>query len=135
MDRYEIKALLPAMTHFANGGNLWCYDANHWEVQGTVFTRNAIRDNIIEDHNFEARKAEALGQKIQFKLDNEWVDLTVVAWLEEHEYRIKPSEPVYEWFWLMKLHNGYTTVGYATEELAAQHKDWERFEPSKRIIK
>ena len=136
MDRYEIKELLPAMTHFANGGNLWCYDANHWEVQGTVFTRNSSKDNIIEDHNFEARKAHALGQNIQFKLDDEWIDLGYVAWLKEHEYRIKPTEPVFEWQFLyfQELENKWDI----TEEhytINGAHSTWTKFEPSKRLRK
>ena len=38
MTREKCKELLPAITHFVNGGNLWSYVDKKWIKQKSVFT-------------------------------------------------------------------------------------------------
>ena len=137
MTRAEAIELQEAFNHFADGGELWYCNTVDWLKQTALDTKKTkYTTNIIEDKHFEARKAHALGKEVDiyYVNGNKWVTIEHPTWLDNSKYRPKPND-VYEWFWLMKLPNGYTTVGYATEELAAQYKDWEKFEPSKRIKK
>ena len=81
MTREQAKKLLPAITHFAKGGNLWCVDTlGQWKKQCVVAISNLASQNVIEDKHFEARKAYALGGEvmyfIHFEGKQQWVVVT-----------------------------------------------------------
>lgn len=52
---------------------------------------------------------------IQNQVRTKWIDFSLSA---NDEYRIKPSEPVYEWQWMYKFKNGnkFQFTGYETED-------------------
>ncbi len=138
MNKKETKKLLPAITHFADGGNLWRYNnrLKKWESQTTVEQLNK-ESNIIEDKHFEARKAFALGEPVEVNLTlhgiTPWASVEFPLWDDTHNYRPKPKEPVYEWQWVYKINKTYhlTDIFYTEEEA----NDWSKFEPSRRIKK
>ncbi len=141
MNREETKKLLPAITHFADGGNLWRYNnrLEKWECQTTVEQLNK-ESNIIEDKHFESRKAFALGEEIEKRIkyqddtDGQWNVTHYPTWNNiSYEYRPKSEKPVYEWQWIYKINKIYhlTDIFYTEEEA----NDGSKFEPSKRIRK
>jgi len=136
MTKNKVKKLLPALEHFANGGNLWCYNEKEWFKQSELYTRSkeGYIDNIIEDRHFEARKAHALGEEIEScgGMGERWRLETYNLWDDEMEYRPKLKEPIYEWQWYEKISDNYfkLTNDHFTEECA--QPDWVKFEPSKR---
>ncbi len=70
-----------AIEFWGNGGNLWYWDANFekwekYEYDAEIeFSSNRELFYIMEDKHFEARKADALGEKVEF-INNEgrWMD-------------------------------------------------------------
>ena len=104
MDREELKKLLPAITHFANGGNLWWYhhEQKAWSKQYKIMTEEldsfpANLINIIEDKHFEARKANALGETVEF-IDSSGIPQRVdsnIAWSQDVIYRPIAKYPRY----------------------------------------
>ncbi len=141
MNRKQAKELLPAIKHFADGGNLWRYNnrLEEWESQTIIEPLNK-ESNIIEDKHFEARKAFALGEEIEYEKYTYGVKTWVLrdndSWFWSVDYRPKPKEPVYEWQW-------YTVNSDKTICLTLHHciekdmnsKMWTKFKPSKRIRK
>ncbi len=138
MNRKETKKLLPAITHFASGGDLWWYDIHKkiWRKQDGVFYTKDESCNIIEDKHFESRKAFALGEEIEYEKYTYGVKTWVLrdndSWFWSVDYRPKPKE-VYEWQWTYKINKTYhlTDIFYTEKEA----NDWVKFEPSKRIRK
>ena len=59
MTRNQCKELQEAFNHYASGGDLWWYNGKGWHVQDHLVIDGADTEafNIIEDSNFEARKA------------------------------------------------------------------------------
>ena len=71
MTREQAKKLLPAITHFANGGELWCVDTlGEWRQQTGVTCRILRAENIIKDKHFEVRKHSALGGEVETDTGN-----------------------------------------------------------------
>ena len=138
MTREQAKELLPAITHFANGGELVsCRTDEEWFEQSQVYinTEHLYCSNIIEDKHFEARKAFALGEEVeQMKWDTcNWGEFE--QFHENGKYRVKPKE-VYEWQWYYKRETDEfirLTYTFSTEQNA--EKGWVKFEPSKRLRK
>jgi len=138
MDRNQAKELLPAITHFANGGELWSYEGGRWNCQvGVNFNNYSFPINVIQDKHFEARKAHALGEGIEY--DNgteieEWRICYKPYWLKDTKYRPKPKE-VYEWQWYFQENDGeFKLTPFWVEDMCNTHK-WTKFEPSKRLKK
>ena len=137
MTREETKALLPAIQHFADGGTLWKWTGVYWQKMSNEFiTFNEDREDyyIIEDKHFEARKADALGEEVQYSDEMlGWVDIEKPEWLNDHEYRPKPKK-VYEWQYIFPECGKYSmTARYYTD--AEVISSWTKFEPSKRMRK
>ena len=137
MNREQTKELLPAITHFAKGGELVsCRTDEEWFEQSQVYidTEHLYCSNIIKDQHFEARKAYALGGEVECfdKGDNTWFTISELFWLENVEYRPKPKE-VYEWQWYFQENDGeFKLTPFWVEDMHNTHK-WTKFEPSKRI--
>ncbi len=102
MTRKKAIKLLPAIKHFACGGNLWAWDYpfSRWIKQTTVYTNDTYPiQNILEDKHFKARKADALQNQIQGKQQGTqlWATMMTqdgvsdIAWLDNWEYRQKPE--------------------------------------------
>ena len=101
MKRKEAKELLPVITHFTNGGNLWCCIRGVWQQQIEILINPVFPANIIEDRHFEARKAYALGKKIEIKAyNNKWRECNHPTFTDLCKYRPKQQEPVFEWQWI-----------------------------------
>jgi len=136
MNREQAKELLPAITHFSNGGELWYMSDNGvWKLQERLICFDlGNKRNIINDKHFEARKAYALGEEIESNHANfGWIKTTVPTW-ECDRYRPKPKE-VYEWQWYKDEGDGeYYLSGFNTEEEVTD-MDWSKFEPSERLRK
>jgi hypothetical protein len=140
MTSFQCKELLPAITHFANGGNLWYYNGKKWKQQDH-FVIQAYVDkperifNIIEDSNFEARKAYALGEEIEYQNPENmlWqkVESNTQVFSDWINYR-PITKKIYEWQYVLIINGKIVdyTNGFYTEEVGA---DWVKFEPSKRI--
>ncbi len=136
MNRKQAKELLPAIKHFANGGNLWRYNnrLEEWESQTIIEPLNK-ESNIIEDKHFEARKAFALGEEIElFKEVRGWYKCDNPSWIQSVKYRPKPKE-VYEWQRLYKKDKGRYGITDEFFSEVDEGLDWTKFEPSKRIRK
>jgi len=139
MTKEQAKEVLPAIEHFANGGELFAY-----EQEGVWFKQQALYIepkeieiyNIIQDKDFEARKAFALGKAIQCRpntSDKFWGTCDNPEWFTNYDYR--PKEEVYEWQCTDLTEKGdrYTmTSQFFTEEEVKEY-GWTKFEPSKRI--
>ena len=98
MTRDKAKKLLSVITHFANGGNLWYY-YNEWNKQKELFDWNSgfKAFNVIEDKNFEARKAFSLGEDIEARRRSshypwESVGKALCDFNDSFEYRPKPKK-------------------------------------------
>ena len=156
MNKEECKKLLPAITHFVNGGELWYYSNTDrkWYKQDNFITQaeGSKIHNIIEDKHFEARKAYALGGEIEFRLTcmSSWLYSSKEPSWNEYEYR--PKEPVYEWQWIYRYMAGskwiYAFSGhYPNEDMVSAfieranvkystiHELVEKFIPSRKIRK
>lgn len=82
------------------------------------------------------------GVDIQVKLDNEWSDYKCsLDYIKAYQYRIKPTEPVYEWQWyrfenntLIHWTNSYKelSIHYATED-EIDTTVWKKFKETKRL--
>jgi hypothetical protein len=150
MTRGKTKELLPAITHFANGGNLWYYSLIHeeWELQTELrHTEKFAYCNVIEDEFFEVRKAFALGEEVESRNEivscqgqipkqyGAWHKDENPMWLKNAEYRIKSKEPLYEWQYYSysrKKREWYLTK-YFTEDEIDIFDCMVKFEPSKRV--
>ncbi len=142
MTREEARKLLPAITHFADGGDLYLYKDNLWKEQQSLFIDKmwAIQ-NIIKDKHFKARKAFALGEpvEVQYK-DSTWHEDIHPKWEWQQDFRPKPKEPVYDYhFTFRRGDEWFMSLGRWQRLEEAMHfitgKDMTRFEPSKRIRK
>ena len=134
MTREQAKKLLSAITHFASGGNLWCYD----EIKKEWFVLNDNELNwdltnkacyIIEDQHFISRKAFALGEEIETSSFGElWEKVTdeSALWTAKY-YRPKPKEPVYEYQWLIRRNrDGYLkTTKHITDTEFICGNEWQ----------
>ena len=133
MTREEAKELLPAITHFANGGNLWYYTHHNkiWNRQCSVILSNLHDQNIIEDKHFEARKAFSLGEEVEYLINGRWKMATNISDNPKMTYRPKSKE-VYEWQWYYENNGRYilTREHYGDEH--DKGKELFKFEPSKR---
>lgn len=125
MNREQARYNLPAIIHWANGGNLWYYSNGSWHKHHDNemgFMSSDRTHCIIEDKHFEARKAHALGKPIQCKhLESiGWSDVGGdVKFSDRYEYRVKPTL-VKKYQWVLE-HKGKKTFKltdryYATEE-------------------
>jgi hypothetical protein len=135
MTRLQCKELQEAFNHFANGGNLWRYNnrLNEWKIQTTIEPVNK-ESNIIEDQHFEARKAYALGEEIEYRISIHypWSSTNKPNWTTG-EYRPKPKEPVYEWQYYYLLDEVYVLTNRFYTDDIENKKDWIKFKPSKRL--
>ncbi len=141
MTKKEAKKWLPEITHWANDGILYVYEHidNTWYIKkGQTFRTNQIY--VIKDKHFEARKAFALGEKIEIKTKEDWVISPKPSWLDNVQYRPKPKEPVYDYhFTFRRGDEWFMSLGRWQRLEEAMHfitgKDMTRFEPSKRLKK
>ena len=104
MTREQAKRWLKEIEWWGNGGNLWDYDFPKkrwikWNIEDIYFNSNHPATYIIEDEHFEARKAWALGEPIQYRRkisDGEWKTMQPgndePGWHDDYEYRVKRSE-------------------------------------------
>jgi len=143
MIRDQAKELQPALNHFAEGGNLWCWDGMTWCKQETILVCDVDWKygviNIIEDKFFIERKAFALGEEIEMYVSGlcKWMVKEDPCWHKSHKYRVKPKEPVLEWQWIyreiVKNSPPFVLSKYMTEEEAKKNTlVVERYEPSRR---
>ena len=75
--------MLPAMTHFVNGGGLYQYDvvSEQWNKQSRFCMQGGDYGNIIEDEHFTARKSFAINHAILLQVGrNEWVQTKEPLW-------------------------------------------------------
>ena len=147
MTRQEAKGLQEAFNHFANNGNLWhALSPDKWCIQDELNIRTTSpTENIIEDHHFEARKAFALGEEIEWLTNPnrgsmylpEWLSTSSPDWDDDTEYRPKPKL-VYEWQFTSTL-GAYdyvmTDKHYTDSSEIKGSASWTKFEPSKRLRK
>jgi len=140
MTKNQAIELLPAIKHFAEGGNLYYYSMvdRKWYAQDVVIISGGASElcNVIEDKHFEGRKSFALGEKVEARrLDIEgqtFYDAITPTWDNKYEYRPKPKD-IHEWYCMTKLHDGsYTGIGYFTAR-DIELRNMFRYEPSKRI--
>jgi len=154
MTKEQTKELLPAITHFANGGNLWVYRDKKWQKQYNLLMdrTNMKICNIIEDRHFEARKAFALGEEIEnqyggtYRMKN-GLFFSHSAYLpfckeniDRMDYKINFKEPVYEHQWVIRRNrDGYLkTTGHVTDSEFICNNAWQaiyKIPESKRIKK
>ena len=141
MIKKEVKRLLPEINHWANGGVLYWYDSDDetWRVIEN-WSLDCLIDVpvVIEDKHLETRKAYALGEEIQYSINNgkaTYIDTTLPTWDNSCVYRPKPKEPIYEWQWAYLKNGEYLMSEHYTEEEVLENPEWTRFEPSKRLRK
>jgi len=95
MTQEQAKQWLPEITHWANGGTIYVYDKldNTWNI---VYEETWRLDQIyvIEDKNFEARKAFALGEPVEIynKTTGLWSLETNPKWGTGYKHRPKPKK-------------------------------------------
>ncbi len=94
MTQENAKKWLPELIHFANGGTLWGYSSNHqWFKYKNPLVNINFKDEIIiiEDKHFEARKAFALGDPIEWSDKyTPWTITENPTW-KRIQYRAKPD--------------------------------------------
>jgi len=133
MTRKEAKTLLPAITHFANDGELWAIHLKKWYKQSEVHLHQNDKNNIIKDKHFEARKADALGEDVEMFYMGVWDTNINPQWKDEFEYRPKSKE-VYEWQFIFQEEGVYRITDLFYLE-GYSPRGWTKFEPSKRLRK
>ena len=143
----ECKIAVLAMQHFVNGGNLWYWSEvdKKWCTQIEFILPSSMGIirvyNIIEDEHFEARKAFALGGKVEIEAHNNvWADCEHPTFIPACKYR--PKKPVYEWLWYAnifvdgrkqtKVTRQYHTTLESVESKENCFHIWVKFESSKR---
>ncbi len=94
MTRQQAKDRADAVRFWGNGGNLWSYCLGKW-VMFTLHELDFIDENsasyIMEDRYFEARKAHALGEPIEYRVpDGKWFLECSPIWNDGYNYRPKP---------------------------------------------
>ena len=75
--------MLPAMTHFVNGGDLYQYNvvSKQWAKQIRFCMHGGDYGNIIDDEHFTARKSFAINHTILLQVgNNEWVQTKEPLW-------------------------------------------------------
>ncbi len=96
MTREQAKRWQPEIIYWANDGNLWWYDKSKWikydENKNLSFQELNILYYVIEDEHFEARKAFALGEPIEYSISNSWRKCEKPLFAENIKYRPKPKE-------------------------------------------
>lgn len=100
MTKEQARKWLPEITHWVNGSNVWWYDKNAkiWYMyrgDELGFNREEKFMYVIEDKHFEARKAHALGEPIEYwnYRTEEWLEAqSNPSWGEESRYRPKKKE-------------------------------------------
>jgi hypothetical protein len=139
MNREKAKELLPVITHFAKGGNLWTYtETAGWVVQSEICL-HGLYSNIIEDEFFEERKHYALGGDIEVKHvgAKEYKRDLTPFWCIKNKYRIAVKPPVREYqFLYQRTENSlFETTAYLTfkEVVAMKYYSWETITGTERI--
>jgi len=91
MTREQAKKWIKEITAFANGEAILAYsEAIGWgEVKEPLWNIKELY--VINDKHVEARKAYAMGEKIECLDDGRWVDVHIPSWLHNCEYRAKPK--------------------------------------------
>ncbi len=90
MTRKQAKQWLPEITHWTNGGNLWNYEFGRWQKMEAPAFRTKMY--IIEDEHFEARKAYALGEPIEWSdKHTSWTLVENPTW-KRIQYRPRPKK-------------------------------------------
>ena len=153
MTRQQAKELSPAITHFANGGNLWYDNGLIWNKQEEIYTQSDYHsNNIIEDKHFEARKAFALGEEIENQYGDTYrmKDGLLISHskylpfseenIDRMDYKINFKEPVYEYQWVIRRNrDGYLkTTKHITNSEFICDNTWQaiyKIPESKRIKK
>jgi len=136
MTREKVKELLPAITHFANGGELWYVSkvTHTWRTQSELWVNTGgVVCNVIEDEHFEARKAYALGGEVEYRTEgskHEW-HIADELWLNFMQYRPKPREQVYEWiFYRVNCDKSIALSEHVTQ---VENDQWIKIDATKRI--
>lgn len=106
-----------------------------YEVLSCVNTSSDVTCEILLNEFFVQNVVIPKGSQLQEFADGRWWDLCYIS--ENCEYRIKPSEPVYEWQWVVQEKKGgeyFVPQGWHTfEELQPQVWSLVRLEETKRI--
>ena len=135
MTKEQAKKLLPAITHFAKGGNLWGYNSNEWYKQSKLWLDDDGIQNIIEDKHFEARKADALGEEIEVSLTlhgiTPWQICNHPTWSGMHHYRAKkrkwdediPEDGILCWVWTTDEDEG-SIIAIINKKHDPSHRNW-----------
>jgi hypothetical protein len=111
MTRDEVKNMLPILRAFAEGQNIWFpKNKNTWQKENNNIELDEIliKNYVIGDKYFSARKAHALGEPVEV-LGNlgVWSITTNPKWLPALQYRPKkkewydniPKDGVLCWVW------------------------------------
>ncbi len=139
MTREQTNELLPAIQHFADGGNLWGHDdQDGWYEQFQFWCDEGGIHNIIEDKHFKVRKAFALGASVQYRENSamNWKTIAEPKWENWTEYSITSKKPVYEYqyFYINDVNNFFEFTGFFTDKEAEEldKTRYTKFEISKR---
>jgi len=92
MTRVRAKKWIEEIKAFANGADILCYtrSSKAWDtVKYPYWEVDAIY--VIGDKHVEARKAFALGQKIELRTQAGWYDIAKPTWDTDDIYRPKPK--------------------------------------------
>lgn len=102
MTREQAKERLNVIEFWANGGELYRYNRTlkqwvRYDIGDMDFTSKGETCYIPKDRHFEARKAFALGEKIEYRKEGEkewriWERNCAPSWGIEYEYRPKKKE-------------------------------------------
>ena len=118
---------------FARGEEIYYYNRDTGEFRLTdkpLFSTES--DYVIHNEFFDARKAQLLGEQIQFRFKGteEWLDLLVpIIEADGYEYRVKPKE----WYELEENVGKIILVGDTNDKNNAwlrYFKDYEKSEES-----
>ena len=143
MTKEQLKKWLPEINHWINGGDLYAYGPidDTWTLKiGDTFRTDQIY--VIKDRHFEARKAFALGEKVESRYigKDDWLLQLFPTWGPYLEYRPKPKEPIYDYQFTYRVGDEwFISSGRWQGIKEAMHfivgSDIAKFEPSKREMK
>lgn len=116
MTRQELKDSWHLLEHWKNGGDIYIRKQSGWHLCELNEIPNVKSfDFVIKDKHFEARKAYALGEQVEFynKLSNSWDEVSTPLW-GNCDYRPKPKEKVFEKRWRY-LKDGETATSLSSQ--------------------
>ncbi len=95
MNSKQANRWIEEITFWANGGELWFLGAGGTWRQRTSdfsFCYTIASSYVIKDKHFEARKADALGEAVEYmSAEHIWEKATNPSWSDNLDYRAKPK--------------------------------------------